>query len=204
MEPKFNTSFIPKKPIVADSGIISRAPEAKNIFTTIATAVFILTLFATGAVFLYKNILIRQVSDADKALNDARSAFETDKIQSLLDLNARILAAKNLLEKHVVSSEVLGLLQSLTVKRMRFSSLGYKNSDGSPVLTLKGEVQTYNALAEQSRIFSQSEFIKDQKFSDFSLGENGNIGVSFFGILDPKLTSYKEVVQSLSLVNPNP
>ena len=120
MEQKFNTSFIPKKPIVADSGIVSRAPEASNIFNTIATALFILTLFATGAVFLYKNILIRQVTEADTALNDARAAFETEKIQSLLDLNTRIVSAKGLLEKHVVVSEVLGLLQSLTVKRMRF------------------------------------------------------------------------------------
>lgn len=199
MEPKFNTSFIPKKPIVADSGLVSRAPEANNIFNTIATAIFILTLFATGAVFLYKNILIRQVSEADTALNEARSAFETEKIQSLLDLNARISSAKNLLEKHVVVSEVLGLLQSLTVKRMRFASFKYSNSDGLPTLSLKGEVQTYNALAEQSRIFSGSEFIKNQKFSDFSLGENGNIGVTFFGTLDPQLTSYKEVIESLSL-----
>ncbi len=199
MEPKFNTSFIPKKPIVADSGVLSRAPEANNIFNTIATALFILTLFATGAVFLYKNILIKQVSAADVALNEARSAFETDKIQSLLDVNARIGAAKTLLEKHVVVSEVLVLLQNLTVKRMRFSDFRYANLDGLPTLTLNGEVQTYNALAEQSNIFSDSEFIKDQKFSNFALGENGNISVTFFGVLDPKLVSYKKAIESLSL-----
>ena len=60
------------------------------------------------------------------------------------------------------------------------------------------EAQTYNALAQQSDIFSKNDFIKDQIFSDFSLTDNGNITSKFFANLNPQLTSYKKALENIS------
>lgn len=200
MEPKFNTSFIPKKPIVDTPAPAEfHKKGTKNIFDILATVAFMITLLASGGLFVYKNVLISQIAQADKDVNAARSAFDTTKIQDLLDANSRIMATKNLLEKHIAVSELLLLLQSLTVKKMRFSKFIYDNKNGSPTLSLDSEVQSYNALAQQSDIFSKSEFIKNQQFSNFNLSDNGFIKVKFFAGLDSTLTSYKKAVEAVSL-----
>ena len=199
MEPKFNTSFIPKKPVVET--IASNTPkksETMNIFSVGATVLFILTIFGYGGLYIYKNIVINQISQYDQQVNDARTAFQTSKIQELLDANSRIVAAKNILDKHLSVSELLLLLQQLTLKRFRISTLIFSSKDGSPTLSLGGEVQTYNALAEQSDVFSKSDFIKSPTFSDFSLTTNGNITVRLFLLINPNLVSYKNAIESLS------
>src|SRR3989344_7165961 len=199
MEPKFQTSFIPKKPIISEPGSRVAVSHSINIFSAIATIVFVLTILTSGGVFIYKNILESQILLSDKSFNAAREAFHPEKMQELIDANSRIMAVKGLLEKHIASSEHLVLLQSLTVKRMRFNSLSYVNKNlGLPTLSIDGEVATYNALAEQEEIFSKNEFIKNPQFSNFRLEENGVISVKFFTTIDPKLVSYKQYIESLS------
>jgi len=199
MEPKFQTSFIPKKPIISEPGSRVAVSHSINIFSAIATIIFVLTILTSGGVFIYKNILESQILLSDKSLNAAREAFHPEKIQELIDADSRIMATKRLLEKHVAVSELLTLLQSLTVKRMRFTSLSYINKNtGLPTLSIDGEAATYNALAEQKDIFGQNEFIKNPQFSNFSLMDNGAVSVKFFTTLDPKLVSYKKYIESKS------
>ena len=102
MEPKFQTSFIPKKSIIEASKtrFSSPAPRGNNVFSIASTIIFLLTLLACGGLFIYKNSLISQIAKADKDLNDARAAFQEETIQNLMETNSRINAVKALLEKH--------------------------------------------------------------------------------------------------------
>ena len=200
MEPRFNTSFIPKKPVVETASTSgSKSVEQKNIFSIISSTLFVITILAYGGLFAYKIILNNQIKKADSEINDARAAFDTTKIQDLINANSRIVSTKNLLEKHVVVSELLNLLQSLTVKRVRYGTLKYTNIDGLPTVSMTTEAQSYNALAQQLDAFSKSEFVKTPQVSDYNLGDNGNITVKFFANLEPSLVSYKKVIESLSL-----
>ena len=201
MEPKFQTSFIPKKSIVEMSGNEDNRVHSINIFSTIGTVVFIITLIASGGVFIYKNFLINQIIQSDKDLNSARQAFQLEAIANITDASSRIMATKNLLEKHIVVSELLTLLQALTVKKLRFTSLIYSNKDNLTSLAMEVEAKDYNALAVQSDIFSKNEFIKNPNFSEFGLIDNGDIKTKFSSSLDPQLVSYKRAVESLSLTN---
>lgn len=199
MEPQFKTSFIPKSPVVASQESKVNVVHTTNIFSVTATVLFLVAFFASGSLFIYKNILEDQIQKADDNITSARSAFEPEKIKELLDSDSRISSSKRLLEKHVAVSKLLTLLQALTVKRMRFSDLNYSNRNGSQNLQMKGEVQTYNALAEQRDIFSKDEFIINPKFTDFLPGENGTVGFSFSAVLDSNLVSYKRAIESLSI-----
>ena len=196
MEPKFQTSFIPKKSIIEAAKLRSSPAPGRNIYSIVATAIFSLTLIASLGLFFYKNILTNQIAQADKEINDARAAFQVETIQDLLDANARITAIKRLLNQHVVVSKFLTLLQTLTVKNVRFYDLDYGNTNGEITLSMDGEGRTYNAIAKQSDIFSKNEFIKEQNFSDFTLDLNGNIKMKFFAKLEPGLVSYKKAVES--------
>ena len=73
---------------------------------------------------------------------------------------------------------MLYLLHNLTIKRMQFNTLSYVSENGPGVLTVSGQVQNYNALAQQHDIFSKSEFFKNLEFSSFNLVDNGALLVT--------------------------
>lgn len=203
MEPKFQTSFIPKKPIVTDASPASKVGVIRetNIFSLVATILFISTLLVSGGLFGYQMILRQQIDKADTDINTARSAFQVDKIKELIDANNRIVSSKTLLEKHVKLSQMLYLLQDLTVKRIRLMKLTYSYKAGIPTITLQGEALTYNALVEQSNIFAQSDYLKNNQFSNFILADNGNIQADFVSAIDTSLISYKRAIEALDNSN---
>jgi hypothetical protein len=198
MEPKFQTSFIPKKPVSSTSlgGVSSET--AVNIVTLGATVFLIFTIIASGGLFAYKYYLNSQRTLAEETLREAIKTFELDKTQDLIDMNARLVATNDLLEKHVVVSKLFLLLHEETLKNIKFDDFTYKNSGVSPTLTMKVEAKNYNALAYQKEVLSKNEFIINPEFSDFIPTENGNILASFVTAINPSLVSYKEAIKSLS------
>ena len=199
MEPKFQTSFIPKRPVMDNPKSALPVVKTTNIFSVAANLIFVLTLLASAGLFGYKYLLIKQITDADRQLNAAREAFEADKVEDLLDASTRITTTKNLLEKHFVVSEILVLMQQLTVKNMRFDEFNFKNKNGSPTLEMIGEGSTYNAIAEQSDTFNQNGFFKNQTFNDFSLTDTGTVRAKYLTNLSPELISYKKLIEDNSL-----
>lgn len=197
MEPKFQSSFIPKKPIVSTQSTLAPVVRTTNIFSLIAGVVFVTATLVSGGLFFYKSLINKQILESDKAVNDARSAFQTEKIQELIDANSRMMSTNGLLQKHVAVSKLLTFLQQATLKKVRFDEFIYKNEGDSPSISMKVESQSYNALASQGEIFSKSEFIKNPYFYDFSPQENGFVRASFSSAVDTKLVSYKEKVSSL-------
>jgi len=198
MEPKFQTSFIPKSPVVAQGSSAVHVTHSTNIFSAIATVVFLATIIASGGAFVYKNVLTGQIATVSSQLDAARANFQPSTIQELVDANGRIVAVKTLLQKHVAVSALLGLLQNMTLKKVQFSTFTYvgATADNPPTLTMDTTAATYNALAQQELVFSQNQFIKNPKFSDFVLGDNGTITANFFATLDPGLVSYAKVVSA--------
>lgn len=202
MQPTFQTSFIPKKPIVSEGGnnrfASSTVVRDVNAISIIATIIFTVTVLATGGLFFYKMYLNKQITQLDSEINTARSAFQIDKIKELLDANDRILASKVLLDNHVTVSKLLYLFQDLTVKRMRLLRLTYSDKSGIPGLTAKAQVQTYNALVEQSKILSDSAYLKNSQFLNFGLADNGIVNVDFISSVDRSLLSYKKAIEESS------
>jgi len=196
MEPKFQTSFIPKRPIGSTASSSSGVVRSTNILSILATIVFIITALTSLGLFFYKQALTGQIEQNDKDIASVSTALEPQKIQDLIDANSRISTTKILLEDHVVLSKLLLLLNDLTLKKMRLTELIYKNQNDISSLSLTGELQTYNALAEEQNIFSKNEFIKNPVFSNFVLGDNGYITVDFRAMIDPNLVSYKKYVEN--------
>lgn len=83
MEPKFQSSFIPKKPVVDSPKVFVPVEKERNIFSIIASIIFVITLLVAGGVFGYKYYLDKQIADADIALNEAREAFDINKMKDL-------------------------------------------------------------------------------------------------------------------------
>lgn len=199
MEPKFQTSFIPKKPILASQKSAINLENDTNIFSIVANTMFVIVLLASAGLFGYKYMLNSQISKLETEISDARNAFQLDKIQELVDANNRLTASKNLLDKHVAVSKLLQLLETETLKKVKFSDFSYKNMNDSLTISMKAEAATYNAIASQGDVFSKNEFIKTPRFSNFNLMENGKVTADFFSVIDTGLVSYKKSIEALSL-----
>ena len=196
MEPRFQTSFIPKKPIGSPDGSGVKIVHSTNLFSVIATVIFIITVLMAGGLYFYKNILANQIKESEKKLAEAQDAYALSSIKELLDVSARITSANSLLNKHVAVSKVLVLIGDLTVRKLRFTDLTYTIKNNIPTVAISGEVQTYNALAEQQDKFLKNEFIKNPTFSNFNLGDNGYIIVDFSTNIDPNFVSYKSTIEN--------
>jgi hypothetical protein len=95
----------------------------------------------------------------------------------------------------VVVSELLVLLQQVTLQRVGFSSLVYKNIEGKLLLTLNLEALSYNSIAGQKEAFLKSNFITNTTFADFVLDTNGTIKTLVSAEVVPKLISYKDIFE---------
>ncbi|MFZ2523456.1 MAG: hypothetical protein WAW92_03660 [Minisyncoccia bacterium] len=198
MEPKFQSSFIPKKPVVDSPRMAGPVEKNVNIFSAVATLLFLLTIMASAGLFGYLKYIENQISSSDKQLTDVRSAFQESRIQELIDASIKLNAIKTLLEQHVVASQILVLLQNETLKNVRFDNLIYSNTEGKPYITLDSESLSYNAIANQRNVFTESGFLANVEFSNFVLTDSGSIKSRMKANILPRLISYKEYINSNS------
>lgn len=194
MEPKFQTSFIPKSPISTQKENPMKKGGSFDIFSTVATLLFIATLLAGGALFFYKRIVNKEILSIKADISDTRDAFQPETIKELIDFNKTIRSTNQLLQRHIAISSLFNVLQSLTIKPISFKDFSYSELDGQIVVDVKMEGKSYSAFAQQSGIFSKQEFIKDPEFSDFELSEGGTITATFKSIIDPTILSYEKTL----------
>lgn len=188
MDPRFQTSFIPKKPIIAATGKVA-API--NLFSLIATIFFVFALILTGGVFFYKQFVIKQIEVNKQALEAAKGAFEPEVIKDLIRLDSRLEAGKSLIENHVAVTPLFDFLSSVTLKSVRFKdfTFAYLASDRIQV-QMKGQAQNYASVALQADLFSEQPSLRDTVLSDMTLEPTGTISFNVVTTVDPSVVSY--------------
>lgn len=194
MEPKFQNSFIPKKPMGLTQNVGVNVVHSTNIFSVIAGITFVIALLISGGLFAYGKILDTQIKEVQAKILAARAAYEPEKIKELIDIDKRMTSSDDLLRNHIAVSEILSLFENLTLKKMRFTSFDYAKNDNKSTVSISGDIQTYNALARQQEFFESTEFIINPTFTDFNLGDNGYISVKFSADIDQSLISYKRII----------
>lgn len=198
MEPKFQTSFIPKRQVSVGPEKTFRSSEGTNIFSLAATIFIIATALMYGGLFFYKKSLIDGIAQVNQEIADARAAIDPDTITKLLDANARMKATLGLLERHVVTSNFLVFLGDSTIRSLKFNDFTYQNKEGTPTISVAGQVKSYNGLAYQQKVLEDNELVKGTNFSDIVLGDNGDIKFKLESKFDSTLVSYKTAIESLT------
>jgi hypothetical protein len=198
MDPKFQTSFIPKKPVVGGVNEPAGLSRPIGIFSVFMWFAFIITVLTTLALFGYKQVLNSQISQAEKDIVSAREAFQPETLKELVDVSSRITLTQRLLNSHVLTSQILDMLQNLILKKVRLNNFTLSSKENVPTISMDLEASSYNALAQQSIVFSKSTEIKNPQFTDFTVLDTGNITTKFTATLDPSLLSYKKVIDSLN------
>ena len=193
MEPKFQTSFIPKKPVTV-------APQRKKesssgLFSLIALILFLAALTASVGVFLYQQYLVQSIAKKEASLERARSAFEPALIKEMSRLDARMISAQEILNKHTALSAFFELLEDTTLKTVQFDSFSYSiDAEKKMLISMKGKALSFAAVALQSDSFGNSTLIQEPIFSGLNLDTGGNVVFDFTATLDPSIVSYADEV----------
>lgn len=199
MEPKFQSSFIPKGPIASStSSVTTRVKRPRTILGLISTIVFFLSVLAAIGVFGYKFYLEYSVKNMALELEAAKASIEEETVKEIMRLNNRILATEDLIDSHSVLSPLFSYLEASTLKNVRFTEFVYSANDGPMVLSMKGEARGYAALAQQAEIFKKNKDFKNPVFSDLTLDDEGNVVFTFTTEINPNYLSYGREVERLN------
>ena len=198
MEPNFQTSFIPKKPMIE-----KRAVPARSVGVLTVVSVFILftVLLATGALFFYKGILTKNITRMENNLNLARNRFEPSKITELQILDERLRASTEILSKHIAITPIFQALQTITMKTVRYTKFNYAlggKNDAKIVIQMSGIAIGYRSVALQSDLFAKNKNLIDPVFSNLSLDDRGNVIFDLEFSVDPSFVDYKQMLSTQS------
>jgi len=176
MDPKFRSSFIPKKTV---SGVVDSSKvhgPSTSVLSIASGAIFIIALiFALGA-FGYQLFLDKKVNAKGVELETFRQQIEIEKIAEVEELDRKIRAAEQLLDNHISLTRLFEYLESATLPNVQFKSFGHEiNSDDSFVTNLNGVALDYSTLALQSEIFGRGDVFSDVAFSGISLDNLGRV-----------------------------
>lgn len=191
MEPKFRTSFIPKKTLATASNLQKKSGGSLGIVTLIALIIALGAVALSVGAFLFEQILEVNITRKSDTLERARSAFEPALIQELVRIDSRIESAWTILDKHITPSALFESLEELTLKSVQFQDFNMTRiSDGKISITMKGIADDFRGVALQADIFGKSKLIKDPIFSNLNLNQNGNAVFTLSAFVDPSLINF--------------
>lgn len=173
----------------------TRAPSTINLFSLLATVLFLVAIALSAGVYFYRGVVQKQIDSASSSLDRAKAAFDPDTINQITRLDTRIEAGKALLGSHVSVTPLFDFLSSVTLKTVRFRdfSFSYLAADKIAV-SMKGQAVSYAAVALESDLLNSKKQLKNTILSDMALDTQGTVSFSVSTTIDPKLLSYAPTI----------
>jgi hypothetical protein len=198
MEQNFQTSFIPKKPMIEERAVVS---GPVSLPTIISIFIFFTMLIATGGLYFYNGILDKNIIQMENDLNLAKNRFEPSKIIQLQVLDKRLKASNEILSKHIATSPIFKALQSITLKTISYTKFGYDfNSDDTKntkiTVKMSGIALGYKSVALQSDLFATNKNLIDPVFSNLALDDKGSVTFDLEFSVDPDFVNYKKTIEA--------
>ncbi len=195
MEPNFQTSFIPKKPMIEERVAIKRPTGA---LTVISVFLLIASIAATGGLYFYKQLLSKNITQMASDLNLAKNRFEPARIAELQVLDKRLRASNDILSKHVAMSPIFQLLQDTTLPTIRFSNFTYSLDETNTKVQVKmrGVAVGYRSIALQGDLYTQNKNFIDPVFSNLTLDDKGNVTFDLAFTVEATFVDYKAILEN--------
>ena len=194
MEPNFQTSFIPKKPMIEER---ATAPRPIGFLTIISLFILITVLVVAGGLFFYKGIISGNLTEMSESLKVAESRYEPAKILELQVLDKRLRAADEILSSHASITPIFELLQKVTMKTVRYTKFSYNTGTEKAkkvAIKLTGTAVGYKSIALQSDIFTENKQLVDPLFSNLVLDDKGNVLFDLEFSVDPSFIDYEQTI----------
>ena len=188
IDTSMQTNFVPKAPSVAPGmgGMQTRKKKPSavlsvGIFLFLAAGLFVGGLYG----FLYfKN---QDVATLEQSLAQVEQQVDAEVLAQVEEADAKLKLAKALYDTHTMKSSLLTLLEEETLPDVAYDGFSY---DGSGLIRMNGTAASYEAIAQQSDLFSTSPAIVDHIFSGFQLTQTGLVRFQLEITPIPELTLY--------------
>lgn len=193
MEPKFQKTFIPKRPVVGNQGQTQKAYKPKtSILSVLITLIFIVVLAGAGGLFGFKKYLESRILEKDMQLQENIEQLQPDVIEEMAELDRQIKLSERILSNHLVPSKFFELLEENTLQAVQFQSFEFISvPGGESEIFMVGIAPNYETVALQSDVFARDSSIRDSMFSGLSLTEEGGVSFEINAKTIESLTSYK-------------
>ena len=197
MNENVNISFIPKKPLARNEVAKHRKPV---LGTSSILSFAVAFLFVIGAVceFLYIDAKQAERVDIIQELVDYNNELKADDlikgIEEVREDARKIEVVKNLLNRHVATTELFTFFERTTPRYVSFDSFNFKGSGGVVQVSAKGEALSYEVVAVLSQLYKQEkDVLVSYSLTQISLNKTGEVSFDFSGIFVPSLISYPRV-----------
>ena len=209
MDTKFQTSFIPRKPLMPDQGVRVRNNSGgggTSIFMMIGILAFLVSIGGAVFVFVAKGSLMSSQDQMIIDLKEKQRQFDTSEIEAIKKANTKIDIAKEILGKHVTIAEIFNIIAGLTIEGVYFQNLeistgdSSSGGDGTYKVSMKGLANSYSSVAWQSDVFGRSEkygtnkVIKNPILSNIIVDEDDNVSFDFSADISQTDISYEKVL----------
>jgi len=193
MDQNFQTSFIPKKPMIADRAV---APRSVGIFSVLSIFILFALLLGSAGLYFYKGVMKTSIAKMKGDLILAKNRFEPTKIAELKVLDKRLTAATEILSKHIAVTPIFLALQDITMKTVRYTQFSYdvgdlSTKDAKINVKMQGVAVGYRSVALQSDLFAKNKNLIDPVFSNLTLDDKGNVTFDLNFLVDPSFVDYK-------------
>lgn len=191
--PTIPTSFVPKQPVAPR---MRRMESGTSAFVRLGVALLMLSLIVSGAAFGYSYYLKGVRAEKIEALKVEQSKVSDTTVEGFIRLRNRLSVAQDILNNHVMTSQLFDELENRTLADVRFSGFEYDTDpDGTITITMDGTARTFNALAAQSAAFAEEgSRIRRAIFSDISTDDKAGVSFSLTAIVDPALVAIPATV----------
>lgn len=210
MEPSFQTSFIPKKPLETDRVVGHRS---MGLLFFISMIVVVCVCLLSAGLFLYKNLLTNQKASLSDSLSLSRNGFEQATIDELNLFDKRTAVAKQILASHFALSPLFTTLNSITIPSVQFTKFDNTSTDKSFSVNMSGVARDYTSIAVQAQVFNsdRGRYFKNVIFSNLVLSDSpltkGYVSFNLSFDVDPGLLSYEKNVilqkSTPAIINPS-
>ncbi|HEY4506232.1 MAG TPA: hypothetical protein VJJ24_02210 [Candidatus Paceibacterota bacterium] len=202
MDTQIHTSFIPKKSLEAKT---ERHRSPVGFVVVIGIALFILSLIGWGGAYAYVGYLKGEVDRQKSDLIKEKEAFDPQLLAQFEETDRKLIAARELLDRHTTLVPFFDTLEQLTLRTVQFDSLEYMvDAQGVHQLTLSGQAASYEAIALQADQLAAHPQIINPVFSDFVVNQSGRVQFILRMGVHPDLVSYRKNLNLDIMESENP
>jgi len=213
MEPKFQTSFIPKKQAYpAISGVSGEALQKtkvsfSSLFMIIAVILFFVSVGSAVGAYFWKGYLTNTNTAYKADLAARQKLFDLTSVEKMQQVNNQIDTAKSILSNHIAFSKIFEIISQLTIANVRFMSLDIKGpqvAGGNSSIIMSGYGSNLPAVAFQSDILGRltdlglSKIVKNAIVSSPAVQADGTVAFSLSAEITPDSLSYEKSITGAS------
>ncbi len=190
---QFQTSFIPKKPLVTENpGTPTREPV--SIFLILSILVFLCAVGSVAGVYVWEKTVRAQQESYKQVLAENRKSFGEEQLELFQRLNTKINLAQDYLKNHLTPRALFNILSAVTLENIRYTGFNFTPPEkkGDPILiTMSGQGASFQAVAYQSDVLGRQAGIKNPILADFAVDDKGFVSFSFAGQIDSSDILYR-------------